>query len=100
MLDTEGIGSIEGNDDQDCKIFILALLMSSVLVYNSMGTIDEQTLNNLSMIIEVVKVFEKEIENHNSLPGLFWVLRDFTLKMEDRNGIEISPKEYLESSLE
>lgn len=52
------------------------------------------------MIIEVVKVFEKEIDNHNSLPGLFWVLRDFTLKMEDRNGFSISPKEYLESSLE
>ena len=59
VLDTEGLGSIEGSDDRDCKIFILSLLLSSVLVYNSLGTIDEQTLNNLSMIIEVVKVFEK-----------------------------------------
>ncbi len=59
----------------------MSLLLSSVLLYNSTGTIDEQTLNNLSMIIEVVKVFEKELENNNSLPGLFWVLRDFTLKM-------------------
>ena len=59
VLDTEGFGSLEGNDDQDAKIFILSVLLSSILMYNSVGTIDEQTLNNLSMIIEVVKVFEK-----------------------------------------
>ena len=44
------------------------------------------------MIIEVVKVFEKQLENNNSLPGLFWVLRDFTLKMQDKNGFSITPK--------
>lgn len=65
---------------------MLVLMLSSVVVYNSMGTIDEQTLNNFSMIIEVGKLFEKEIEVENSMPALFWVLRDFSLKMEDKNG--------------
>lgn len=65
---------------------MLVLMLSSVVVYNSMGTIDEQTLNNFSMIIEVGKLFEKELEVDNSMPALFWVLRDFSLKMEDKNG--------------
>ena len=59
MLDVEGFGSVEGSDDRDCKLFILSVLLSTVVIYNSLGTIDEQTLNNLSMIIEVGKVFEK-----------------------------------------
>ena len=59
LLDSEGFGSLDGNDDRDCKFFILNLLLSSVVLYNSLGTIDEQTLNNFSMIIEVGKLFEK-----------------------------------------
>lgn len=86
VLDCQGFGSLEGNDDRDCKLFMLVLMLSSVVVYNSMGTIDQQTLNNFSMIIEVGKLFEKELEVDNSMPALFWVLRDFSLKMEDKNG--------------
>lgn len=59
VLDSEGFGSLDGNDDRDCKFFILNLLLSSVILYNSLGTIDEQTINNFSMIIEVGKLFEK-----------------------------------------
>ena len=51
------------------------------------------------MIIEVGKMFEKEIENKKSIPALFWVLRDFSLQLLDKNGFPITPVEYLESSL-
>jgi hypothetical protein len=40
VLDSEGFGSLSGSDDRDCKFFILSLLFSSVILYNSMGTID------------------------------------------------------------
>lgn len=46
-----------------------------------MGTIDEQTLNNLSMIIEIGKIFDKSLEMENSIPSLLWILRDFSLRM-------------------
>ena len=59
LLDVEGFGSTEGNFDLDCKLFIFSLLVSTVTLYNSFGAIDEQALNNLSMIIEVSKTFEK-----------------------------------------
>lgn len=51
VLDSEGFGALDCSDDKDCKFFMLNLLLSSVILYNSMGTIDEQTLNNFSMII-------------------------------------------------
>ena len=59
VLDSEGFGSLEGSDDRDCKFFVLNLLLSSVVVYNSMGTIDQQTLNSFSMVIEIGKMFDK-----------------------------------------
>jgi hypothetical protein len=44
------------------------------------------------MIIEVGKMFEKQLETENSMPALFWVLRDFSLQMEDRSGAPMSAK--------
>lgn len=40
VLDSEGFGALDSNDDRDCKFFVLNLLLSSVILYNSMGTID------------------------------------------------------------
>jgi len=40
VLDSEGFGALDGCDDRDCKFFVLNLLLSSVILYNSMGTID------------------------------------------------------------
>ena len=32
-------------------------------------------------------------------PSLLWLLRDFSLKLEDRNGNVITEKQYLENAL-
>uniref|UniRef100_A0A8B9UXF3 GB1/RHD3-type G domain-containing protein n=1 Tax=Anas zonorhyncha TaxID=75864 RepID=A0A8B9UXF3_9AVES len=48
LLDTEGLGDPnKGDSRNDAWIFALALLLSSTLVYNSSGTIDQQALENL-----------------------------------------------------
>ncbi|KAL8219635.1 UNVERIFIED_CONTAM: Guanylate-binding protein 3 [Gekko kuhli] len=48
LLDTEGLGDTEKADTQnDSWIFALAVLLSSTLVYNSLGTIDQQAMNQL-----------------------------------------------------
>jgi hypothetical protein len=44
FIDTEGSTSIEGNKKYDAKIFSLALLISSVFIYNSVGAIDEKSI--------------------------------------------------------
>ncbi|KAK9394432.1 guanylate-binding protein 1-like [Crotalus adamanteus] len=48
LLDTEGIGDVEkGSNQNDAWIFALAVLLSSTLVYNSVGTIDQAALDKL-----------------------------------------------------
>uniref|UniRef100_A0A7M4E127 GB1/RHD3-type G domain-containing protein n=1 Tax=Crocodylus porosus TaxID=8502 RepID=A0A7M4E127_CROPO len=45
LLDTEGLGdTAKGNTKNDLWIFTLAVLLSSTLVYNSLGTIDQRAM--------------------------------------------------------
>ncbi len=55
VIDTEGLGAFDEDENHDSKIFLLALLLSSMIIYNSVGTIDETALNNLSLVINLSK---------------------------------------------
>jgi hypothetical protein len=50
VVDSEGIGAFNEDQNHDTRIFLLALLLSSYFIYNSVGTIDENALQNLSLI--------------------------------------------------
>lgn len=83
-------------------------MLSSFFIYNSVGNIDEQALNSLSLIINLAK--DIQIKSHNSdtekedtanyFPSFLWIVRDFALKMVDNNGVAITSKDYLERALE
>ena len=51
LIDSEGIGAFDEDENHDTKIFLFALLLSSYFIYNSMGTIDENAISNLSLIV-------------------------------------------------
>ncbi len=53
IIDSEGIGACSEDQNHDTRIFLLALLLSSYFIYNSMGTIDENALQNLSLIVNL-----------------------------------------------
>jgi hypothetical protein len=55
IIDTEGLGAFDEDDNHDTKIFLLALLLCSHLIYNSVGSIDENVLNNLSLVVNLSK---------------------------------------------
>ena len=106
VIDSEGIGSMDADQTHDCRIFSLLLLLSSFFVYNSVGCIDDQALKTLSLVAEVSKQVRVRSTCENStedLSGVFptfcWVVRDFTLSLEDRNGAPITADAYLEQSL-
>ena len=44
VVDSEGIGAFNEDSNHDTRIFLLALLISSYFIYNSMGPIDENAL--------------------------------------------------------
>ena len=41
LLDTEGLGSTERSTNTDAKIFSIAILLSSLFIFNSLGPINE-----------------------------------------------------------
>lgn len=55
MLDTEGIDAWDQTGQYSVQIFSLAVLLSSLFVYNQMGGIDEAALDRLSLVTEMTK---------------------------------------------
>lgn len=117
VMDTEGLGALDANSTHDSRTFALNLLLSSVLLYNSMGPIDEDALENISLITNLAKhlrisgagggeeetkgdiTIQYDSEMSRYLPTLFWVLRDFSLEMVNAQGEPITSDQYLEQSL-
>ena len=107
LIDTEGLGAYDEEINHDSKIFLIAVLISSLFIYNSVGYIDENTINNLSFVLNLSKTIklknnsneENEEELAEYFPSLLWLLRDFSLKLEDKDGNVITEKQYLENSL-
>ncbi|XP_054855524.1 guanylate-binding protein 1-like [Eublepharis macularius] len=112
LLDTEGLGDVEKGDAQnDSWIFALAVLLSSTLVYNSMGTIDQRAMDQLHYVTELTEriksksspeedseVLEDSAEYVRFFPSFIWALRDFTLQLE-LYGKTCTEDEYLENAL-
>lgn len=109
ILDTEGLGALDEDSNHDVRIFSLAILLSSYFIYNSVGSIDENALQNLSLVINLTK----HIQIKNSglsqdvdpdefakyFPTFMWVVRDFTLQLVDQEGEPMTSKDYLEKAL-
>jgi hypothetical protein len=108
IVDTEGFGGIEENQNHDSKIFLLAILLSSYFIYNSMGTIDETALQSLNLVINMAKEVRltedggelSEEDIAMNFPSFLWVVRDFALKLVNTEGVKLTPNEYLENSLQ
>ena len=82
----------------------MAMLLSSFFIYNSVGSIDEKAVQNLSLIINLSKLLQKGDERDKQtimecFPSFLWLVRDFALRLVDEKGFPISPQEYLENAL-
>ena len=111
LIDTEGLGAYDEEINHDSKIFLIAVLISSLFIFNSFGAIDENAINSLSFVLNLsktIKIKNSDKNNNNEneselaqyFPTLLWLLRDFSLKLEDKNGNVITEKQYLENALE
>ena len=108
LIDTEGLGAYDEEVNHDSKVFLIAILISSLFIYNSFGTIDENAINSLSFVLNLSKTIklrnnsinDNESELAEYFPSLYWLLRDFSLKLEDHDGNVITEKQYLEYALQ
>ena len=83
-------------------------MIVSCFIYNSVGSIDEEALNNLSLVVNLTKHIQIKSKNNEEVgteeyapyfPSFVWVVRDFALKLVDNEGETLTPKEYLEKAL-
>ncbi|XP_046731809.1 guanylate-binding protein 1-like isoform X1 [Silurus meridionalis] len=116
LLDTEGLGDVDkGDSKNDAWIFCLAVLLSSTLVYNSRGTIDNTAVEKLHYVTELaeqIKIkspaseteFEEEEEEDSQFvsffPNFIWTVRDFSLELVLEKRGEVTEDEYLDFALQ
>jgi hypothetical protein len=100
LLDTEGFYAPNVSSTYDAKVFSLATLMSSLVMYNSVRIIDQNALEALELLGRRAELFlmrsqELELEGHQTnaedalsvkLPHLHWVVRDFYQELETECG--------------
>ncbi|XP_059809241.1 guanylate-binding protein 1-like [Hypanus sabinus] len=107
LLDTEGFGDPDkGDKHNDNSIYSLAILLSSILIYNGQRNIDQQSLQDLHFVTELSKriLIKSQPDDCNSwqyirfFPEFVWVIRDMTLEMKI-DGKDMTPNEYLEHNL-
>ncbi|KAJ7558218.1 hypothetical protein O6H91_04G029100 [Diphasiastrum complanatum] len=81
FLDTEGFESIGKSNVYDDRIFALAAILSSVLIYNLPETVREADIGKLSFAVELAEEFFGRVKGHeNTLEParLLWLIqRDF-----------------------
>ncbi|EAS02056.2 amine-terminal domain guanylate-binding protein (macronuclear) [Tetrahymena thermophila SB210] len=100
ILDTEGLNSVQRDQTIDMKIFSISVLLASMFIYNNLGHIDEQAIENLSLVVRLSEniCIQKSTEGDQKLgeffPLFYWILRDFSLDLKG-----MTPKEYLEKCL-
>ncbi|XP_012696720.2 guanylate-binding protein 1-like [Clupea harengus] len=107
LLDTEGLGDVnKGDSKHDTKIFALAILLSSTLVFNSRGTIDNKAIEELQYVTELtnyIKVTSSDEGDDTQFvrffPNFVWAVRDFSLEL-NIEGQEVTEDEYLEYALQ
>ncbi len=85
LLDTEGFYASNVSSTYDAKIFSIATLLSSQLVYNSIRIIDMAALESLELLGRRAELFMLRAQQNNAsayelsvaMPSLHWVVRDF-----------------------
>ncbi|KAI8525565.1 hypothetical protein RHMOL_Rhmol13G0240300 [Rhododendron molle] len=106
LLDSEGIDAYDQTGTYSTQIFSLAVLLSSMFIYNQMGGIDEAALDRLSLVTEMTKHIRVRASGGRTTtselgqfsPIFVWLLRDFYLDLVEDNR-KITPRDYLELAL-
>lgn len=107
FLDSEGLGSLNQSQSFDTQVFSLGVLLASLFVLNTQGTINEGALEQLELVVQCSKQIKINKESEASVdelahhfPAFLWVLRDFSLQLETADGRTMTSSQYLEEALE
>ncbi|WIA08464.1 hypothetical protein OEZ85_007901 [Tetradesmus obliquus] len=113
LMDCEGVDAVDQGQQHSAQIFSLAVLLSSIFIYNQIGAIDAIAIERMAMVCSLAKRIRDKSQpvagsrplgtssatgQVDFSPAFIWLLRDFQLRLES-NGKQITPAEYLEEAL-
>lgn len=98
MLDSEGLSAIDVDNNHLSWVFSLVMLLSSTFIYNHLGPIDEDSIENISYISKLTNNLHLQQGNNDVsiqdyqkyMPKFIWLLRDFSLELKDTDGNAIT----------
>eukprot|EP01116_Phalansterium_solitarium_P017223 TRINITY_DN4181_c0_g1_i1.p2 TRINITY_DN4181_c0_g1~~TRINITY_DN4181_c0_g1_i1.p2 ORF type:complete len:835 (+),score=350.23 TRINITY_DN4181_c0_g1_i1:178-2682(+) len=104
LLDTEGFFGSDASEAYDAKVFAVAALLSSHLVFNSIKLVDQQTVDYLELLARRTQLFQLKhsrlapdtatsaplIVPGDEFPELTWVVEDFVQDIG-----QASPQDWL-----
>ena len=107
FLDSQGIHSENiYRQEIDTKLLALILLISSFFIYNTMGDINSNSLNELELIVHLAdSIGINEKINKDKLiselcPKFIWCIRDFDLQiLSPKKGNKMNGDSYMEKCL-
>lgn len=110
FLDCQATNELEKCPKSDMILYALTVLLSSLIVFNSKGVIDEEAIKQLTLLMCFSHAIDFSMEYGNTteeieervgaeIPKFVWVLRDFQIAILDDNDNCLPPKEYMESLL-
>jgi hypothetical protein len=87
LLDVEGLSDAQkGEATHDLNLFVLALLASSLFIYNTKGTIDASALDGLHLAARVGEDLVKDPKEMDTFaqhcPHFLWAIRDHHLELK------------------
>ncbi|XP_070547917.1 guanylate-binding protein 2-like [Ptychodera flava] len=108
IMDTEGLGAYDAYSQDDLQLFSLMSLLSSVLVYNSRGSMTGEDIKKLSWVGTLGNVIHGGTDGKTTksqakdfirfFPNFMWLLRDVSMTFSVTRGdkeIEVDVKEYI-----
>lgn len=112
LVDCEGLDGGSSFQERDCCIFSLSVLLSSYIIYNSVGALADDAVETLwrfvhgmanSVQVNSSKDDEEKTEQQSIadfMPKLLWAFRDEKLQRKDEHGRQFSSRQHLERALE
>lgn len=94
IVDTEGLGNTDVSASHDNNILTMSFLLSSLLVYNSVGPITSSSISELKCAAKTSTLLRPPDSAGVRLGTLLWVLRDFSLTHT------VSDEDYIQSTLD
>jgi hypothetical protein len=99
LLNMTGLSDAQKGDATcDLNLFVLALLASSIFIYNTMDADALDGLHLATRIGEELLTSEEEVTLAQHFPHFVWAIRDPHLKLEIE-GKPVTPNEYLQHCL-